>query len=90
MTEVIFILPREDGWEAPSGEEFRHSCSENDPISSLFDVVRKRLSEDDVRLSLETMGGKTAALMAIDPRSRDTVSSLNHPVARIIVGFSRA
>jgi hypothetical protein len=87
MTEVLFILPGEDGWEKSIGDEFRHSCSENDPISSLFYVIRKRLGEDDVHLSLEAAEGNTKVLMEIDPQSRDTVASLRG--SRIIVGFRR-
>lgn len=70
MTEVLFILPRDDGIETPFGEELRHSCSKNDPISSLFDVIRKRLGEGDVRLSLEGTEGNTAVLGQIDPQSQ--------------------
>jgi hypothetical protein len=90
MPEVLFILPGADGRETASGKEFRHSCSENDPISSLFDVIRKKLGEDDVHLSLEREFGNFASLAAIDPKSRDTLASIGLPGLRVIVGFKRA
>jgi hypothetical protein len=94
MTEVLFILPGEDGWATPSGNEFRHSFSENDPISSLFDVIRKQSRQDTVHLALEVNGN---SLGEIHPQSPGTVTSfgllgarIDLSRARIIVSFHPA
>jgi hypothetical protein len=89
MIDILFILPDGDGLETPFGEVFKFSCSENDPVGLLFEVIRKRLGILDVRLSLEAPNGGTIALMAIDPHDPATVGSLVTTGARIIVGYRK-
>lgn len=42
MISVLFVLPKDDGLETPSGDVFNFSCSEDAPIGDLFGVIRKR------------------------------------------------
>jgi hypothetical protein len=87
MPDVLFILPGADGSPNPYGEEFRHSCSENDPISSLFDVIRTKLGRRDVHLSFETASRDFEAGAEIDPKDPRTLSAIGLPGRRVIVSF---
>ena len=84
MPEVLFILPGPDGAPNPYGEEFRHACNNNDPISSLFGAVRTRLGKGDVHLAFEGAGG---VLAEIDPKDPRTLSAIGLPGPRVIVSF---
>jgi hypothetical protein len=88
MTEVLFLLPGEDGSPTASGEEFRHLCNESDPISSLFNVIKKQLGQRLGQATLHLALERGNTLAEIHPKSKDTVASLKG--ARIIVGFKRA
>jgi hypothetical protein len=90
MADILFILPDKNGLETPFGDQFRLSCRETDSVTALFDAIRQRLGEGNVRLSLEAPKGEAMALMAIDPHTDETVGSAGLAGARIIVGFQRA